>query len=234
MTASVARARAGGPPLAWEPELGTRVAVVDRGRLDVVRWYSGPPRMAWHTLNAHEVGDAIHLDVCEQAAPAFPRADGTLPNESSLEQRLSRWTLSAGRDTFEPARLSDVVCEYPRIDERRLGRSYRYGFVATAGGPGTSDAFHRAIARYDHATGSMQAHHAGAGSAVSEPVFVARRASADEGDGYLLATIYDEGRNASHLAIYDARDVSAGPFARAHLDHRVPMGFHGCWRAEPP
>ena len=77
----------------------------------------------------------------------------------------------------------------------------------------------------------MRLYHAGARCAVSEPVFVARRDASAEGDGYLLATIYDEDRDASHLAIFDACDVEAGPLARAHLDHRVPMGFHGSWRA---
>ncbi len=53
-----------------------------------------------------------------------------------------------------------------------------------------------------------------------------------EGDGYLLATVFDERRNASHLAVFDAQQVETGPIARAHLDHRVPLGFHGSWRHE--
>ncbi len=53
---------------------------------------------------------------------------------------------------------------------------------------------------------------------------------AGEGDGFLLATIFDEARNASQLAVFDAQHVADGPIARADLDHRVPMGFHGSWR----
>jgi carotenoid cleavage dioxygenase len=67
---------------------------------------------------------------------------------------------------------------------------------------------------------------------VSEPVFVAKSGSAGEGEGYLLATVFDEARNASHLAVLDAQHVEDGPIARADLDHRVPMGFHGSWREE--
>jgi all-trans-8'-apo-beta-carotenal 15,15'-oxygenase len=63
-------------------------------------------------------------------------------------------------------------------------------------------------------------------------VFVARRGGSDEGDGYVLATIFEERRNASHLAIFDARRIDDGPLARAYLDHRVPLGFHGSWREE--
>ena len=53
-----------------------------------------------------------------------------------------------------------------------------------------------------------------------------------EGDGHVLTVIYDERRNASHLAVLDARTIEAGPVALARLDHRVPMGFHGLWVAE--
>jgi len=129
-------------------------------------------------------------------------------------------------------RLSEVVCEYPRLDERRGGLAYRYGYVACIGGPGTGDLFHRAIGRFDHDTLQMQTFRFGDRCAVSEPVFVAKAQSAGEGEGYLLATVFDEARNASHLAVLDAQHVEDGPIARADLDHRVPMGFHGSWRGE--
>jgi carotenoid cleavage dioxygenase len=163
-----------------------------------------------------------------------PAADGTAPSESSLKQYLERWTIDlAGSTEFTAARLSDVVCEYPRIDERRTGRPYRYGYVACDGGPGTGDPFQRGLARFDHASGTMSVFHAGRDAAVSEPVFVAASDASDEGHGYVLATVFDERRNASHLAIFDAGCIDAGPIARAHLDHRVPLGFHGSWRRNP-
>jgi carotenoid cleavage dioxygenase-like enzyme len=49
--------------------------------------------------------------------------------------------------------------------------------------------------------------------------------------GRLLLTVFAERRNASYLAILDAMHIEAGPIAKAHLDHRVPLGFHGVWRA---
>jgi carotenoid cleavage dioxygenase-like enzyme len=65
--------------------------------------------------------------------------------------------------------------------------------------------------------------------AVSEPVFVPRSESAAEGDGFLLCLVYDEDCDRSHLALFDAQRIDSGPRAKAMLDHRVPMGFHGCW-----
>ena len=229
LTLSLERIRSGGPAIAWEPERGGHVGVLARqGSAREVRWWQAPSCMVWHTLNACSEGDVIHLDVCQQDAPAFPSVDGAPAREEALRQYLTRWTLDpASNGPVAVRRLSDVVCEYPRIDERRAGLAYRYGFLAAAGGPGTGDPFHRAIARYDHSTEQMQLWRAGEHESVSEPVFVARPGSQDEGVGYLLATVFDERRNASHLAILDAQNIEAGPLARAHLDHRVPAGFHG-------
>jgi carotenoid cleavage dioxygenase len=63
-------------------------------------------------------------------------------------------------------------------------------------------------------------------------VFAARPGSHAEGDGWLLATVFDAARNASHLAILDAQRVEAGPIACARLNHRVPAGFHGTFVAD--
>jgi carotenoid cleavage dioxygenase len=182
--------------------------------------------MAWHTLNAFDEGSLIRLDLCEQAAPAFPTPDGRASREADLRQRLARWTLDLSADgPVATQRLSDVVCEYPRIDERRTGRPYRYGFVAAEGGPGTGDLAHRALGRFDHLTGEMRLWRAPDGQSVSEPVVVPR--ADEEGAGWLLAVVYEHQRDASHVAVLDAERIEAGPVARAVLDHRVPAGFHG-------
>jgi carotenoid cleavage dioxygenase-like enzyme len=233
VTLSLERLRAGGPPIAWEPGLGAAVGVMPRdGAGGDVRWFCAPPCMAWHSMNAYAEAGRIQLDLCQQAAPAFPTPDGAPAPEASLRQFLTRWTIEPGStDPVVARRLSEVVCEYPRIDERRSGLAYRYGFVAALGGPGTGDPCHRGIGRYDHFTKEMRLWRAPRGQSVSEPVFAPAPGASEEGVGYLLATIFDEARNASHLAVLDAQRVEQGPIARAHLDHRVPAGFHGSFVA---
>jgi carotenoid cleavage dioxygenase len=66
-----------------------------------------------------------------------------------------------------------------------------------------------------------------AGDTISEPVFVERGDA--EGDGWLLAAVWRAQENRSDLAVFDARNVDAGPIALVHLGHRVPDGFHGNW-----
>jgi carotenoid cleavage dioxygenase-like enzyme len=234
VTVSIKRAMAGGPLIAWEPERGTHVGIIPRnGSVEEIRWYEGDACMVWHLMNAFSEGDRIVADVCQQEVPLFPLADGTPTDHRLATQYLTRWEFDwAKPGSFAVERLSGERCEYPRIDERRTGLSYRHGFVTCLGGPGGDDIFHRGIGRFDHATGEMRIYSAGAHFAVAEPVFVAKREGSGEGEGYLLTNIFNEDRNASHLAIFDAEEIERGPIARAHLDHRVPVGFHGSWRAE--
>jgi carotenoid cleavage dioxygenase-like enzyme len=232
VTVSIKRAMAGAPPIAWEPDKGTQVGIMPRnGNAEDVRWFSGPPCMAWHLMNAFNDSDRIVVDVCAQEVPLFPFADGSPTDPSRASQYLTRWEFDwAKPGIFATERLSDTRCEYPRIDERRTGLNYRHGYVACIGGPGSDDIFHRGIGHFDHATRQMRIYSAGPRCAVAEPVFVPRQANSSEGEGYLLTNIFDEDRNASHLAIFDAKQVERGPIARAHLNHRVPVGFHGNWR----
>lgn len=232
VTVSMRRAREGGPPVAWEPGLGVHVGVMPKdGGPEAARWFAGPDRMVWHVMNAWDEAGVLTIDLCEQKAAVFPLADGTPPDMGLASQHLSRWRIDwEGPRTFAAERLSEVRCEYPRFDERRAGLRYRYGFVACDGGPGSGDLFHRGIGRFDHEAGIMARWHAGDHVAVAEPVFAPRPGGGEgEGEGYLLSNLFDERRNASHLAVFDAQDVCRGPIARAHLDHRVPVGFHALW-----
>ena len=127
-------------------------------------------------------------------------------------------------------RSNDIACEFPRLDERRTGLSYRYGFMACNTDPEFSLGGFNGIGRIDHQTTKLDLYDVGPGCATNEPIFVPRNDGASEGDGYVLANIYDENRKASHLVILDAQNLSSGPLATAYLDHRVPFGFHGNWK----
>src|SRR5436190_16289641 len=173
VTISMERIRAGGPPIAWEPKAGFWLGVMPRGGTAAeVRWFEGEPGMAWHVAGAFDAGGRIVVDVCEQAEAVFPRADGRANDPAAATQRLTRWTLDwDGPRRVEKQRLHAGRCEYPRIDDRRMGRPYRYAWVARAGGPGSSELVHRGLGRFDHETGAMQTWDAGPTVAVGEPVF---------------------------------------------------------------
>jgi carotenoid cleavage dioxygenase len=66
---------------------------------------------------------------------------------------------------------------------------------------------------------------------VGEPIFVPRRAGAEEGDGFLLVVVYRGEERRSDLLVLDAQNVDRAPLATVKLSHRVPFGFHGNWAA---
>jgi carotenoid cleavage dioxygenase len=170
------------------------------------------------------------MDLCQQAAPALQRPDGTLTDPQTWQQRLYRWEFDAGAaHGVAVTCLSPVVGEYPRIDERFAMQTTRYTYLACHGGPGTGDPFHRGVACFDAGERVMHDYRFGSTTAVSEPVFVAAASGAAEGEGWLLCIAYDESNDNSRLAVFDAQDLTQGPVAHARVPHRVPLGFHGCW-----
>ncbi len=228
LTGSLERAMRGGPPFAWEPELGAHVGILPRGApAGAIRWFRGSSRYVFHVMNAWEEGARIHADVAQyEQAPLFPWPDGRPPDPARAEARLCRWTfdLGGGTDSFTSEYIDDLAGEFPRLDERRAGLPYRHGYYACHHGAGSGL---NAIAHIDHATGRRTLHALPEGDATSEPVFVPRAPDAAEGDGFLLAVVWRNGERRSDLLVLDAAAVDRAPLATVQLSHRVPFGFHG-------
>ena len=229
---SMDRAMAGGPAFAWEPELGTWVAVVRRDEpIDRLRWFRTDPCFVFHPMNGWTEGSTIVSDMMEfPTAPLFPNADGTRNDPEKSVARLTRWKLDLDGETdvVERERIDDSTGEFPRIDERFTGVRNRHGFFAAH--TDTDDGSFDQIVHIDHDSGAKRVHSLQGSDRVSEPVFVPRSEDAPEGDGYLLATVFRGESNRSDLIMLDTDDISKEPLAVAELQHRVPHGFHGIWR----
>ena len=223
-----------GGVFSWEPERGTRLGVMPRsGGNEAVRWFDTDPCYVFHSMNAYTDGDEIVLDVARYGRLDFmtPQAARDPSYGGENEAHLHRWRidLGAGRVRSEP--LDDVGAEFPRVDERRVGRKHRFGYVAARASaqvngslPHFSD-----VRRYDLERGTTTVRRFGAANGVGEPIFVPRHANAGEDDGYVLVLVYDHERNASDFLLLDAADIAGEPVARVRLPHRVPYGFHGNW-----
>jgi carotenoid cleavage dioxygenase len=205
----------------WRPERGGWLGVMDRPLgAPSLRWTRAPDGFAFHVMNAWDEDGVISIDMMlSDAPPFFPGPSGAAPVDAPAF--LTRWTLDVRNPgaTVASRRLSHLDGEFPRIDERFAGRRHRCGFFTT------SDA----IVRRDE-DGRQMLFRLPPGDCASEPVFVAR--GPDEGDGWLLTVLFRQDSLCSELAILDARDVPAGPVARAGLPCRVPAGFHGNWVGE--
>jgi carotenoid cleavage dioxygenase-like enzyme len=225
-----------GGAFSWEPERGTRLGVMPRnGGNDDVKWFETDPSYVFHPMNAYADGDAVVLDVCRYGRLDFMSASAVdnLEYSELNAARLHRWRLGLRDGSVKSTPLDDVVSEFPRVDERLVGRRHRFGYVAARekGQEGGAQPVWSAVRKYDLDRNHVEERAFGEGNGVGEPVFVPRNAAAAEDDGYVLVLAYDQGRDTSEFLILDARAIAADPIARIRLPHRVPYGFHGNWVA---
>ncbi|MDE2466280.1 MAG: carotenoid oxygenase family protein [Alphaproteobacteria bacterium] len=228
LVGSLARAMRGQMPFAWEPQRNGYLGVMRRdGDISSLRWLVMDPCYVFHPMNMWEENDTIFVDVMEyDHAPLFPDAEGRMGRD--VPAFLSRWRLDLERAEVTRTPRDDLAGEFPRVDERRAGLSYRHGWYAARTTP-DGKALFNALAHVDHARDERRLYHFSAGDVPGEPVFVPRTADAAEGDGFVLATVYRGESGRSDLAVFEATDLEQGPIALVHLPRRIPFGFHGQW-----
>jgi carotenoid cleavage dioxygenase len=228
--------KARGGAFSWEPDRGTRLGVMPRNGSNAdVRWFDTDPCYVFHPMNAYEDRGGIVLDVARYERLSFmsPKAARDPGWRDKDAARLHRWRidLAGGGVTLQP--LDDASGEFPRVDERRVGRPHRFGYMAVEGPDQRDERLPRwtAIRRYDVERGTAETRTFGPAAGVGEPVFVPRHPGAAEDDGWVLCLAYDGERNASDFYVLDAANIAGEPAAVVRIPHRIPYGFHGNWAA---
>ena len=132
------RLRAGLPHFGFDTTLPVYLGVLPRregASAADIRWFKAPNLFASHVMNAHNDGTKIHFDTPEAAGnmfPFFPDVHGAPFDPIKAASHLTRWTvdMASNSDEFESReRLSEMVGEFPRIDDRYAGRKYRHGWM---------------------------------------------------------------------------------------------------------
>jgi len=216
-------------PYAWDPDYAARIGLLPReGDAADVRWFDVEPCYVFHPLNAYDDGDRVVLDVVRH--PRMFDRNRLGPDEGI--PTLDRWTvdLTAGKVIEE--RLDDRGQEFPRVDERVVGRRHRYGYAVgvVTDGDDHLDFASNALIKHDMVTGTTTVRRfprAGAG----EFVMVPSSDDAGEDDGVVMGFVFDPERGASDLVVLDAATLD--DVARVRLPVRVPYGFHGNWVPSP-
>lgn len=210
-------------PYLWDADYVPRIGVMPlEGGADDVQWFEIEPCFVYHPLNAYDLPDgSVVLDAVRH--PSTFEHEKLGPDEGAT--RLSRWTLDVSSGKAREETLDDHPQEFPRHDERLLGRRHRYGYGATYL-PGS--AFGGAI-KHDLVAGTSEVHDFGPGRVSLEPVFVPASDDAAEDDGWIMAYVYDAATDRSDVVILHAQDFTGDPVATIHLPQRVPFGFHGNW-----
>jgi carotenoid cleavage dioxygenase len=175
-------------------------------------------------MNAYDDGDTVVLDVIRHQKMFATEHLG--PDEGP--PTLDRWTVDLADGKVRESRIDDRGQEFPRVDERLVGRRHRYGYAPTVG-EGTSGS--DVLLKHDFVGGGAVARSFGVGKALSEFVFQPSSPDAAEDDGVLMGYVYDHAADRSELAIVDAQTLE--DVASVKLPHRVPAGFHGNWVPTP-
>ncbi len=239
VTFSMAAAAAGSRlPYAWNREHRPRVGLLPReGAVREARWFEVDPCWVFHTLNAHDDGDRVVVDLC--------RYDGVYDMTVLAEQgalTLERWPIDPAAGRVGRQVLDDRPQEFPRVDERVVSRPHRYGYSAVTAdltratvrmdGSFGDDAFAGALLKHDLSAGTVEAHRFPRDAVVGEGVFAPSAPDAAEDDGYVMAFVHDPDRGAADLVVLAAQDFTGPPVAVVHLPARIPLGFHGSWIAD--
>ena len=119
------------------------------GRASDVRWFDVAPCYTFHPLNAHDDGDRVVLDVVRH--PKMFDTHRLGPDDGP--PTLWRWTIDTATGQVTEEQLSDVPLEFPRVDERLVGRPHRFGL--RLGGPSRrrTNGYGGRLVRIDSATG---------------------------------------------------------------------------------
>jgi carotenoid cleavage dioxygenase len=218
----IGAALSGGAMLDWRPDAGTRIVLLPRdGSAPTI--LTDEPFWVWHTANAFdEPGTGrVVIDFVEWSRFSLgPSSDGA-PNTSSL----SRLTLDPASGTVSRRQLLDRTVEFPRIDDRLLGRQHRV--VALGDETGRRDLLsgeQDALSVVDTETGKFSFWDAGDLS-VGEATF----APTDSDGDYWLTYATNRTDGSSWLLVLPADDLASGPVARVRIPVRVPLGLHGAW-----
>jgi carotenoid cleavage dioxygenase-like enzyme len=220
--------------LSWQPERGFKFGIRGREAGSEIRWFDAPQvGYAFHSGNAYEEDGKIFMDACVYRDGKAFLADlenvrqGEISGGLMAVPVLYEFDLATGE--CRERQLSDAYAEFPRIDDRLIGRKNRWGYAATGRSNPVSnvDALFTSLMKYDRTGGPALRHELPAGWWTGEPVFAPRSEDAGEDEGFVLSMVYDGPNDRSALQILDAQNFDAEPLARLWLRSRVPLQFHG-------
>jgi len=231
----------------YDSTLPCAVIVVELNTLRVVEEFEIDPMLAVHFGNSFEKDGLIHLDVIRAQNPDLDFAkdmfnsdivneSNSMGEESTSEHYRYTIDLSSGSINGQPSNAESIGCEFPQWDARFTGQETRYSYTVAYKENGSSKWFN-CIQKFDSKTNQVKLYEFGPGRYTGEILFAPRtqppskKPIVKEGDGYLIAIVYNAWTKKSEVVILDA-DKMDKELARIKLTHHVPQGFHGIFTPE--
>jgi carotenoid cleavage dioxygenase len=221
-------------PYRWNPDHRARVGLLPKtGTADDVIWCDVAPCYVFHPCNGYETADGkVILDVCAHDTMFDgDRVEGPASESTPFE----RWTLDPVARSVSRRVIDPDGQEFPRPNETRLGKPYRYAYAMCL--PAGFDAAapdQTRLFKHDLEAGTRQVHDFGMGHLPGEFVFVPRPTARAEDDGWLMGYVVDLANEATDFVILNADDFEGPPQASIRIPHRIPPGVHGNWAPSEP
>ena len=228
VTFSLKTLLAGHPfPYAWNPAHRARVGLLPReGRGSDIIWCDVDPCYVFHACNAFETEDGrVVVDVVAHATMFAESTQGPDSRQAAFE----RWTIDPAARRVARQLLDPEAQEFPRCDERLLGKPYRYAYSLPLDRDDAALGGRTFLIKHDLQAGRRETHAFGPQRFPGEFVFVPQHAGAAEDEGWLMGYVVNMGDQSTDFVILNARHFAGPPQAVVHIPHRVPPGFHGNW-----
>jgi carotenoid cleavage dioxygenase len=204
-----------------------RIGVIDRAATtDTTRWFDIETCFVFHTINAHQTGSVITLDVIRYDELWTGHATDRFPLAAPY-----RYTVDLAAGTVTEGPLDDRPSEFPMVDRRLTGRVHTTGWALSVAGADFSSPTGSTLVQYgaDGSTSTVASFAFPGADIGGEPLFVADPDRPEEGGGWLLMVVFRAETHTSDLVVFDAQVIADGPVATVHLPERVPYGFHASW-----
>jgi carotenoid cleavage dioxygenase len=215
-------------PMVFDPDYKLRWGVLPRNCQpgDQVQWFeTDQPGHIWHMINGWEqTSEEGHQELVLHA-PVFRDYPSNIPihNPEESHALLTRWRLNlATGKVSEDKQLLDHFYERPSFNLDYIGKPSRYAYMLDEEKEGIMG---KGVLKYDVIDEQEVAYFDYGEYYGGEALFIPRRDSKAEDDGYLVDLLMSDER--ACLLVLDAATMSE--MARLHIPHRVPFGVHACW-----
>lgn len=221
--------------LHWRPELGTRLALVDRATGDLAASIAIGEGYCLHQINAYDDGETVVVDLLELEEPVYPDYDG-LPElfvgvRPAHVVRL-RVDLASGRLVERRSVSGGLAADFPVVDPQRAGSPADVFWMLAISATGQRGRkFFDRLQRFDGRAGGVVDEYAVCPPRflAGEPVFVPDSPGGEA--GVVLCHELDVERRESAFVVLDAFDLARAPLARLILPSPVQLGFHAAFAA---
>lgn len=209
-----------------------------------MRWFELPNCYIFHNANAWEEGDEVVLYTCRLVDLDLELVGGPIKGKiKNFQNELYEMHFNLKSGKASQKKLSESAVDFPRINEKYIGRKQRYVYGTTLDSVAKVKGLVKFDLQAEPKAGKFQIEVGGnvlgvfdfgPGRFGSEAIFIPRDSGLDleEDDGYLICFVHDENTGKSEVNVFNAKTMSPEPVAVVHLQTRVPYGFHAFFVSE--